>query len=153
MTLQARRHLKRHADTYLPFEDVAVSLRDKQLTINTVNDLSGKRIIAYQGAKSVLGDGFSQIVEDESYLEKAEREVQLTLLANDRADVVVGERRLLTYIMDKQFPDEQLTVHPIFETKRYGAITNNKALQQEFDAELTTMKASGVYQAILARWH
>ena len=139
-------------EPYLPFEDVAVSINDKQLTINTVDDLSGKRVIAFQGARSVLGEAFIRAIDGESYLEQAEREVQLRLLVNDRADVVIGERRLLTFIMNNRFPEKQLIIHPIFETRPYGAIIKDKQLQQKFDSELAAMKASGLYQAILARW-
>ncbi len=137
---------------YLPFEDVAVSLADSNYSLNSVNDLTGKRVIAYQSAKSVLGPEFARAVEGDGYLEKAERIVQLRLLVNDRADVVVGERRLLTYIMQKNFPDTPLAVHPIFQTRPYGAIVKDPQLRKNFNRVLSDMRASGVYQEILDRW-
>lgn len=139
-------------DTYLPFKDVAVTLASKNLKIETLQDLKGKRIIAYQFATGVLGDAFANTVKNESYLEIAEREVQVKLLVNERADVVIGERRLLTYIMNKLYPGEALTIHPIFVEQPYGAITNNPALTEAFDTELQKLKASGEYQTILNQW-
>jgi len=137
---------------YLPYKDVAVSLKDKKLTINSVSDLSDKRVVAYQFAHTVLGERFAGAVNSEGYLEIAEREVQLTLLVNNKTDVVVGEKRLLEYIMRAHYGQISLTVHPIFEQKSYGAVFKEKALQQKFDAALRQMKQDGSYQAILARW-
>jgi ABC-type amino acid transport substrate-binding protein len=137
---------------YLPFKDVAVSLERNNITLNFIGDLKDKKIIAYQFASAVLGDEFATVVTTANYLEVAERELQLKLLVNDRTDVVIGERRLLTYIGQNFFPYEALAIHPIFVTKSYGAILKDKHLQQLFDQELTTLKTSGVYQQILSKW-
>ena len=137
---------------YLPFADVVVSLEYNKYNINTLADLKGKNIIAYQFATSVLGQEFADVVKDENYLEITERELQLKLLVNARTDVVIGERRLLTYIMQKNHPGERLTIHPIFITKPYGAIFKDQLLQQQFDQELEKLQQSGGYQAILNNW-
>ncbi|MAD75474.1 MAG: polar amino acid ABC transporter [Rheinheimera sp.] len=137
---------------YLPFEDVVVSLKYNKLDINTLADLKGKNIIAYQFANAVLGAEFAETVKQENYLEIAERELQLKLLVNARTDVVIGERRLLTHIMQKNHPNISLTIHPIFITQPYGAIFKEQQLQQQFDQELEKLQQSGVYQDILNNW-
>ncbi|MBV2130828.1 transporter substrate-binding domain-containing protein [Rheinheimera sp. SM2107] len=138
--------------TYLPFEDVAVSLKSENHTIDSIADLAEKNIIAYQFAQSVLGEEFANVVQDANYLEIAERELQLKLLVNHRTDVVIGERRLLVYIMQQHFPGQQLAIHPIFNTTSYGAIIKDSALQQQFDEQLSKLKASGHYDEILNKW-
>jgi polar amino acid transport system substrate-binding protein len=137
---------------YLPFKDVAVSLKSANHTINTIADLKGKNIIAYQFARTVLGEKFANTVQQANYLEVAERELQLKLLVNNRTDVVIGERRLLTYIIRLHYPLRQLTIHPIFETTSYGAIVKDPQLQQQFDKQLSMLKASGDYDKILNQW-
>tara|TARA_R110002126_G_scaffold63511_3_gene162673 strand:- start:764 stop:1468 length:705 start_codon:yes stop_codon:yes gene_type:complete len=137
---------------YLPFQDVAVSVEANKLTINQMDDLKAKNIIAYQFASSVLGDEFATVIKDANYLEVAERELQLKLLVHDRTDVVIGERRLLTYIARNLFPDVGLAIHPVFNTQSYGAIIKDQKLQQQFDSELANMQASGLYQKILNDW-
>ena len=42
------------------------------------------------------------------------REIQVKLLANDKVDLVVGERRLLEYIVGKNHTDFRIDVHQIF---------------------------------------
>ncbi|MEW9798284.1 substrate-binding periplasmic protein [Alteromonas sp. CYL-A6] len=138
---------------YLPFKDVAVSLTARQLTIDNVNDLAGKKVIAYQSATQVLGSDYAAAVSQANYLEVAEREVQLTLLVSGRTDIVIGEQRLLTFIMENQYPEQAMTVHPIFETRSYGAIFKDATLQQQFDLELEKMRASGEFDAIMSEWH
>ncbi|WP_019676554.1 substrate-binding periplasmic protein [Arsukibacterium perlucidum] len=137
---------------YLPFHDVAVSLKKHKHRIDTIADLKGKNVIAYQFARSVLGDEFAGAVTDANYLEVAERELQLTLLVNDRTDLVIDERRLLSYIMQQHYPNQKLAIHPIFANKSYGAIIKDKYLQQQFDKELLNIQANGVYQKILSKW-
>ena len=43
---------------YLPFQDVAISLRQAGVLLNNLDDLAGKRIVAYQQALQVLGPDF-----------------------------------------------------------------------------------------------
>ena len=137
---------------YLPYQDVAVSLKIEQHNINHTNDLKGKRIVTYQFAHSVLADQLQHVKQDTNYLEVAERELQLRLLVNNRTDVVIGERRLLTHIFRQDYPQEQLSIHPIFLAKSYGAIIKDKQLQQQFDVELAKLMASDLYQQILSQW-
>ncbi|WP_416307869.1 substrate-binding periplasmic protein [Neptunicella sp. SCSIO 80796] len=137
---------------YLPFEDVAVTVKDRHLEINTIDDLADKRVVAYQHATSVLGKDYASAVAHANYLEFAQREVQIKLLAKDRTDVVIGECRLLTYINKKLYPEQELDVHPIFTTQSYGAVLKDQALQQLFEQELEEMKKSGLYQQILNKW-
>lgn len=57
-------------------------------------------------------DGINQ--GNPQYLELAEREVQIKLLVHDSTDLVIGERRLLTYIAKELYPSLQLEIHKIF---------------------------------------
>ncbi|WP_286270690.1 substrate-binding periplasmic protein [Thalassotalea hakodatensis] len=139
-------------DTYLPFEDVAISLTKQSLKINKIDDLIGKRVIAYQHAKSVLGNEFTHIVEQTSYEEMGLREVQIKLLVNNRVDVVIGERRVLQFLMNKLFPNENITIHQIFPVVNYGSVIRESELAKKFNQELRKLKKSGEYDEILKSW-
>lgn len=139
--------------TYLPFQDVAVTLESNDLTLSSISDLKGKRIIGYQFATSVLGEDFANVVKEASYMEEAQRELQLTLLVNHRTDVVIGERRLLTYIMKTMYPEVKLRIHPLFKTTSYGAIFKDEKMQKQFDKALLDVKTSGAFEAIFAKWN
>jgi polar amino acid transport system substrate-binding protein len=71
---------------YLPFSDVAISLKSKGAEVSNIGELQNYRIISYQHAESVLGEEYKQTVKQTQYLELAEREVQIKLLVHDRTD-------------------------------------------------------------------
>ena len=49
------------SDPIFRYRDVAVSKKSAQLTINTISDLQGKSIAAYQGATELLGNKFKKM--------------------------------------------------------------------------------------------
>lgn len=137
---------------YLPFSDVAISLKSKGFDVSTIGDLQNYRIIAYQHAESVLGQEYKETVKQAQYLELAEREVQIKLLVHDRTDLVIGERRLLTYITKELYPSQQLDIHKIFPVVNYGAIAKDKDIAGRFDTELNKFILSGEFQKIMDKW-
>jgi len=137
---------------YLPFSDVAISLKSKKFEVSDMSDLQNYRIIAYQHAESVLGQEYKERVKQTQYLELAEREVQIKLLIHDRTDLVIGERRLLTYIAKELYPSHQLDIHKIFPVVSYGAIAKDKEVAERFDIELNKFILSGEFQKILNKW-
>ncbi|WP_286234153.1 substrate-binding periplasmic protein [Thalassotalea sediminis] len=139
-------------DKYLPFEDVAISLKENKLEINTIDDLVGKKIIAYQHAKSVLGEEFAKITTQANYEEMGLRELQVKLLVNNRVDVIIGERRVINFIINKLYPEKEITVHHLFPIVHYGGVIRDKTLAAKFNQSLNKMIASGEYQNILQAW-
>jgi len=137
---------------YLPFSDVAISLKSKGVEVGDIGDLQNYRIIAYQHAESVLGREYKETVKQAQYLELAEREVQIKLLVHDRTDLVIGEHRLLTYIAKELYPSHKLDIHKIFPVVNYGAIAKDKAVAESFDKELNKFILSGEFQQILDKW-
>ncbi|WP_448566228.1 substrate-binding periplasmic protein [Thalassotalea ganghwensis] len=139
-------------DKYLPFEDVVISAKDSNLSVLQLDDLKGKIIVAYQGATMVLGQQYESVIKQANYQEKAMREIQLKLLANQKVDLVVGERRLLEYIVNKNHPEFAISIHRLFPIVSYGGVAKTQQLQQEFNQGLKRLKTSGEYQAILEKW-
>ena len=138
---------------YLPFKDVAISLKSKNYQVEKIEDLQNYRVIAYQHAKSVLGLEYEEVIKQTQYLELAEREVQIKLLIHDRTDLVIGERRLLTYIAKELYASSQLDIHNIFPVVNYGAIAKDKEIAERFDNELNKFILSGEFQKILDKWN
>ena len=142
-----------YTEAYLPFEDVAISLQKAQLSINSVTDLRGKRIVAYQQAQNVLGENFSQAVAASNYIELAERELQLELLFSNRVDVVVGERRVLHYLAANLAAEISLNTHHLFGQKYYPAACWNKTFSSLFNQGLAQLRQSGELADILMRFN
>lgn len=138
---------------FLPFQDVAVSLQARHLKVDTLAQLSDKRIVAYQQAQQVLGPEFSRAISNASYLELAERELQLELLFSDRVDLVIGERRVLQYLAAMLAPQHLLTTHYLFAEKAYPAACWQPALRDVIDQGLLQLQQSGEYQHIIQQYN
>lgn len=138
-------------DQYLPFQNVAISLLEKQFNIEQLADLKGKRIVAFQQASRIYGKEFEQLVsaEKDKYTELVKRDVQIKMLFMGRADVVVGEQRILLMISDALYNKQQLAIHNILPFKVYGGVSKDKAIVEAFNQGLKRIRANGIYQQIL----
>ena len=138
-------------DKFLPFHDVAVTLKSRGITIERVSDLSNKSVIAYQEATKVLGAEYSAAVAASRYTEMANRGEQIRQLFDHRADVVVGESRVSHCLAEALYGRDQITRHAVFPQVSYGGATWDKKLLEQFQAGLKAIKQSGQYQKILNR--
>ncbi|MDT8989685.1 transporter substrate-binding domain-containing protein [Curvibacter sp. APW13] len=138
-------------EKYLPFHDVAVTLKSRGIAIDRVSDLSNKTVIAYQEATKVLGAEYSAAVSTSRYTEMANRGEQIRLLFDQRVDVVVGESRLSQCLAEVLFGRDQLTRHTVFPQVSYGGATWDRKLLDQFQAGLKAIRLTGQYQRILSR--
>lgn len=140
-----------YTDKYLPFRDVAVTLKAKTVKVDQLSDLTGKSVVAYQQAGKVLGPEFSALVSRGKYRELAERDSQIKMLFDEMVDVVVGESRISSCLAEKYRGKDMVSVHPIFKQSPYGGAAWDKSLVDQFQAGLKAIQQSGVYQKILNR--
>lgn len=138
---------------YLPFQDVAISLRQAGVLLNNLDDLAGKRIVAYQQAQQVLGPDFIRATAKANYMELAQRDLQLELLFSARVDVVIGEKRVLHYLAHEVAPQRELTTHYIFAEHAYPAACWREDLTATFNAGLAKLEQSGELAEILQLYH
>jgi polar amino acid transport system substrate-binding protein len=137
-------------EKHLPFRDVAISLIEKKLVIQKIADLKGKTVVAYQEANKVLGGEFRSLVSSQpNYTELAERENQLQMLFKGRADVVVGENRILTFLSQQLYGENRISIHTIFPVINYGGAGWNEQVVKDFNMGLQELKQKGIYQQIL----
>ena len=142
-----------YTEPYLPFEDVVISLASSGMEIQSLQQLAGKRIVAYQQAQQVLGAEFSAAVANANYLELADRSVQLELLFSNRVDLVIGERRVLHYLAAKTAPLLTLKTHHLFTGQKYPAACWDPALKDVFNHGLELLQQSGELSAILQQYN
>ncbi len=140
------------SNEYIAYQNVAVTLQERHLTISTLQDLSGKSIIAFQTAKSILGEAFFNVVDQQpTYLELAEQKRQVSLLLLGSVDVAILDRNIFHYIKS-QFPKKQqyaTQIHEIFPVSTYSAAIPDPALRHQFNTILARFIADGRYQALL----
>lgn len=140
------------SNEYIAYQNVAVTLQERSLTISSLQDLSGKSIIAFQTAKSILGEAFFTVVDQQpTYLELAEQKRQVSLLLLGSVDVAILDRNIFHYIKS-QFPKNQQhasQIHEIFPVSTYSAAIADPAIRHQFNTVLARFIADGRYQALL----
>ena len=143
------------SDPYIIYQNVAVTLAESMFTINNINDLQDKSVVAFQTASSVLGENFHQLMAGRSrYIEMPEQERQVSMLLLGSVDAVIMDRNIFTFIkagMPK--PHRRDTViHELFPVSLYSAAIPNAALRSEFNETLANFIEDGRYDTLLKKY-
>ncbi|MBB1294250.1 MAG: polar amino acid transport system substrate-binding protein [Pseudoalteromonas rhizosphaerae] len=142
------------SQSLLAYQNVAISLRKNNFKINTVYDLLGKSVVAFQNATEFLPPPFKALTTKLSaYEEVVYQAAQVDHLMKEWVDVVVLEKRVFLYYLQQykeSHPIKPITVHPIFPEAPRPAYFNSKVLQEIFDMGLAHIIENGQYSKIMA---
>lgn len=141
------------SDDYITYHNFAVTLADQKIQIDAINDLAGKKIIAFQQAGFALGKEFEVMAnQNPDYREMANQEQQIGMFFYKRTDVVVLDHRIFKYyrMKLKNIPAEQAVVfHDIFQASSYKIAFQKKDARDAFNQGLKSIRASGRYDDII----
>lgn len=157
ITLSASESLKNIYLTkpYISYQNVVVTLAKRKLTIDKVDDLRDKLVIAFQNAQRFLGKAYQMaVVDNEGYWEMADQRRQIAMLFSNRVDAIVIDINIFKFlrregILSSADYEQPYQIHKIFTERTYVAGFRSKALRDEFDHGLTRIKANGRYQQII----
>ncbi|MBT4890397.1 MAG: transporter substrate-binding domain-containing protein, partial [Rhodospirillales bacterium] len=135
---------------YITFFNVAVTKKNRNLKINSVADLAGLKVAAFQGATNVLGSEYKKIVTEEAelYREISKQKNQMKVFWKDRVDAVVLDKLIFDYrsfvTSETKNSPADVTYHTIFGKKTpFAAIFVDEKLRDEFNAGFKRIGASG----------
>jgi len=148
--------LTKLSDVYITYENIAVSLKDKKLTIESISDLANYSVASFQKADKILGKEFEKAVNlSPVFLQVADQKRQPTLLIRERVDVLVMDRNIFNYFARELKIEElesKFSYHNIFPKSHYKMAfkdTNNVAL---FNKAFIEYSNSENYQALLKKY-
>jgi polar amino acid transport system substrate-binding protein len=137
------------SDVYITYQNVAVSLKSSDLTINKIKDLVSYSIASFQKANKILGKDFADVVDQSpQYLEVEYQSQQLMLLLKKRVDVVIMDKNIFNYYAEKlSIKDKNtlFTFHKIFPETNYRIAFKNKQYVQIFNDTLAQYKQTDEY--------
>lgn len=140
---------------YISYQNVIISLKENDLSINTLADLKGKKIIAFQTARKFLGAEFAKAVEEAEYREIAAQMRQIRMLFAKRTQLLVLDINIFKHFLHNN-PDKKYTkpydVHQLFAPKMYSAGFKSELNRDQFNRGLKKIKANGKYQQILDKY-
>lgn len=140
-------------DPIFGYSDVAITKKNGNLKIKSINDLSKYKVVSYQRAKVLLGDKYKNAVADsQHYSEVAHPEVQAKLLSTGMVDVSVGDKYIFLHSLQSwskgQLDVNDFIFHDIFPPVASAIGFNEQRHCDEFDQALVKFKQSGEYQAV-----
>jgi len=135
------------------YSDVAISLKSKYYTINSVSDLKEKSVVSYQRAILLLGSEYKQaVLRSKHYKEVAQPLEQAKLLSNGMVDVSIGDKYIFLHSLKNDSKNNlkpnDFEIHDIFPPVASSIGFNEQKHCDEFDQALFKYKNSGKYQMV-----
>ena len=152
------------SDTYIDYRPMIFSLKSKALNINNLDDLAGKSIISFQGAKGYFGKKYQDAVNNAMYVELHDMSKFPKMLLHGRYDVVVLDYYIFYYFLkayqksiDKNTPSKErlsslIAQHDIIPPAKAHAGFNDRQLRDKFNQSLKQFINSPEYQAIINQY-
>ncbi len=149
------------SDSYVTFHNYAITKAAAGIQINTIADLKGKTVVAWQNARNDLGDAYRQLVDSAvpgvallNYYEHPNQREQVEMFWKGRADVLIIDKsvfvwqsRQLATVIDTE---GAVSYHDVFpqETLFY-VVFRQQRIRDDFNDGLRVMKENGRYQALV----
>lgn len=147
-----------YSDVYITYEDMAITLRSRELPLKNIADLGKYSIAAFPLASQYLGPDFARMAAaNPRYGETGNQVDQNRLLYRNAVDVVVADQRIFRY-MDQRVGNDfhedakDVSYHDLFTHLPYRLAFRSATLRDRFNKGLAASQANGSYQQILNRF-
>jgi polar amino acid transport system substrate-binding protein len=142
------------------YQDVAITLKKNNLSINGLADLKDKTVLAFQGAVNFLGPEYAVAVKGSAnYAETSDDKRKTARLFANSVQIYVGDLNIFNYnkklMKENVDTNQEVVVHKIFNAsglKTNNAVFLDKNIRDDFEAGLKQIKASGQYQQIIKKY-
>lgn len=144
------------SDTYISYQNVAISLKSRDLSIQNIEDLNTYSIAAFQNADKLLGDTYLQASKKSPlYLSTADQSAQPQLLVKKRVDVIVLDINIFKYLARMQGIDNldnTFNYHFVFPKSDYQLAFKDLAVKKLFNTALKEYKSSEAYTELKLKY-
>ncbi|NOU50145.1 transporter substrate-binding domain-containing protein [Pseudoalteromonas sp. JBTF-M23] len=141
------------SNSLVKYQNVAVSLSANNFSISSIYDLRGKSVLAFQHAIAYLQAPYKLVVGQlQSYEEVTNQEAQINNLMKGWVDVIILERRVFLYLLNKYAKNNELQpfkVHAIFSEAPRPSFFKDEKLRDTFNNGLDQIVKTGQYHTIL----
>lgn len=142
------------------YDNVFITLKERNLSIKTPADLKGLSVISFHGARKRYPDWLEPLAADGKYVPINDQEKQVLMLMNKRVDVVLSDRSIFKYFSKQLLSSNRLanlpavTEHKFTEVdlNNYRPIFRSKRVRDDFNFGYQKIKNSGRLQAIYDKY-
>lgn len=139
-------------DPIFIYNNVAITIKNANINIESISDLTGKNIVTFQDAINNLGKEFSDSVSLEQYIEVLDTKLQVSMLNRERVDVSVGDKFIFIYnLRNMTSPVRKLDdfkFHDIFEPTYTHMGFHDPKICKIFNNALKLVQESGEFTRI-----
>lgn len=144
-----------YSNIVITYHNMVISLRENNLTINTLKDLTNLNIVAFQNAIKYMGREYANVVsKNRNYREKSNQKSQVTLLYQNKTDAIVSDINIFKYYKNQISIDssKEITLHKIFPPTTYKVAFRTKSVRDDFNEGLKEIIKNGLYDKIVKKY-
>lgn len=144
------------SDVYITYQNVAISLKKSELSIETIADLGSHTVVAFQNASVVLGEEFKHAVsQSKLYTELPDQRQQVEMLLLGNTAVVVMDINIFMHISKEirgVSQKDRVKVHYLFPASPYQAGFKDVRLKEAFNLALKNYLKTDQYEWLKYRY-
>jgi polar amino acid transport system substrate-binding protein len=141
------------------YDNVFITLKERNLVINRPEDLKGLTVISFAGAARRYPDWLDAVRKAGHYFEQNDQALQVLTLDRGRYDVVLSDRNIFKYFtlqlkLNRSFKPKPVVEHHFVKLNPldYRPVFRDSAVRDDFNAGLKYLKDSGRFQAIYNKY-
>lgn len=144
------------SDSYVSYQNVLISLKDKNLTVRRLADIGKYSIIGFQKSHLHLGEDYAKATKKSPmFLEMADQRRQVDMLMMGRVDLVVMDINIFNYWLKRDYHTNDLPkikVHRLFKQNHYRLGFVDSQLKAAFNRALSQYKQTNDYRQLLDKY-
>ncbi len=147
------------SDIVYAYENYAYSLKDNGFKFTRISDLRQHSVLAWQGAKYVLGAEYAEMVAaNPTYSEHSNQELQIKMLFAKRLDVIQLDKEIFKYFRKKVGAEGKINTQQavdsfaLFGQNRCGFIFQDRAVRDIFNQRFAELQSVGRIAEIYERY-
>jgi len=148
---------KNLSETYINYQNVAISLKSRAVELNSIADISSYSIASFQLADKVLGKEFALAVTSSPvFTQVANQKKQVELLLLGRVDILVMDIKIFLHYLRELNQGEQASavkIHHIFPLSPYRVAFKSSEDVSAFNLAMKKYKFSINYQKLLDKYN
>lgn len=153
-----------YSDVYINYEHYVISRTENDLSINSIEDLTGKRIGVYAGAHTQLGEAFQRLFSPHERAENAKEFYEIndhskliSLLFNRSIDVLIVDKTVFNWyrnlIAPNIYTDQDFQFHDVLpELTGLQVAFGSAKLRDTFNLGLNKLLDNGRYEQLITHY-
>ncbi len=144
-----------YSDDFIRYHNKAFALKSRSLAINSITDLKGKKIVAFQSARKYLGEKYGRAMTGNYfYREMSNQEKQVDMLIDGEAEIAIMDESVFKFFIRKLTAEGKVPANVEFDTFTIFPPTTFKAaflerqVRNDFNRGLEDLRRNGRFAAI-----